>query len=303
MCLEETKWGGTYRCIAAIGSVNVLWYNQTLVEQLGLKDPHKTWQDGNWNWNTFEAFVKSVPATTPDGKALNAYGQCGADIPYSWGLTNGIHHIKIDTESKTPNLINNWLDPKTIAAWEFISGVIKSVKYGGGISEVYHGTNMMADTVNLMNRWDDVEYTKGKTFNWVPFPKATTATGRDIAFNYGYTMMLPKKMKNQSNAPYAVKFMELWANRFTEAIFDYFEMTNCLHFTYAQKKEYFEFVVKNTYFGIQMNEWDMVTGDNATQKNQWFKAFNNAQFNITTETQAMKNVVEQALKDCLAYGS
>ena len=303
MCLEETKWGGTYRCIAAIGSVNVLWYNQTLVEQLGLKDPHKTWQDGNWNWNTFEAFVKSVPATTPDGKALNAYGQCGADIPYSWGLTNGIHHIKIDTESKTPNLINNWLDPKTIAAWEFISGVIKSVKYGGGISEVYHGTNMMADTVNLMNRWDDVEYTKGKTFNWVPFPKATTATGRDIAFNYGYTMMLPKKMKNQSNAPYAVKFMELWANRFTEAIFDYFEMTNCLHFTYAQKKEYFEFVVKNTYFGIQMNEWDMVTGDNATQKNQWFKAFNNAQFNITTETQAMKNVVEQALKDCLAYGA
>ena len=303
MCLEETKWGGTYRCIAAIGSVNVLWYNQTLVEQLGLKDPHKTWQDGNWNWNTFEAFVKSVPATTPDGKALNAYGQCGADIPYSWALTNGIHHIKIDTKSSTPNLINNWLDPKTIAAWEFIAGVIKSVKYGGGISEVYHGTNMMADTVNLMNRWDDVEYTKGKTFNWVPFPKATTATGRDIAFNYGYTMMLPKKMKNQSNAPYAVKFMELWANRFTEAIFDYFEMTNCLHFTYAQKKEYFEFVVKNTYFGIQMNEWDMVTGDNATQKNQWFKAFNNAQFNITTETQAMKNVVEQALKDCLAYGS
>ena len=303
MTLEETKWGGKYRCISAIGAVNVIWYNQTLVEQFGLKDPHKTWQEGNWNWNTWEQFITSVPATTPDGKALTAYQQCTSDIPYSWGLTNGIHHIKIDTESKTPNLINNWLDPKTIAAWEFISGVIKSVKYGGGISEVYHGTNMMADTVNLMNRWDDVEYTKGKTFNWVPFPKAATATGRDIAFNYGYTMMLPKKMKNQSNAPYAVKFMELWANRFTEAIFDYFEMTNCLHFTYAQKKEYFEFVVKNTYFGIQMNEWDMVTGDNATQKNQWFKAFNNAQFNITTETQAMKNVVEQALKDCLAYGS
>jgi hypothetical protein len=97
--------------------------------------------------------------------------------------------------------------------------------------------------------------------------------------------------------------MELWANRFTEAIFDYFETTNCLHFNYAQKKEYFEFVVKGTYFGVQMNEWDMVTGDNATQKNNWFKSFYNAQFNITTETTAMKNVVEQAIKDCLAYGS
>ena len=316
MTLDETKWGGTYRCISPIGAVNVLWYNQTMVEQFGLKDPHKTWQEGNWNWNAFESFLKSVPATTPDGKALNAYGQCGADIPYSWGLTNGVYHIhyawgltnsvyhiQIDTKSSTPNLINNWLDPKTIAAWEFISGTLKSIKYGGGLSEVYNGTNMMSDTVNLMNKWDDIEYTKGKTFNWVPFPKATTATGRDVAFNYGYTMMLPKKMKNQSNAPYAVKFMELWACRFTEAIFDYFATTKCIAFDYAARKEYFEFVVKNTYFGIQMNEWDMVTGDNATQKNNWIKSMHNAQFNITTETNAMKNVVEQAIKDCLAYGA
>lgn len=303
MTLEETKWGGTYRCISAIGAVNVLWYNQTLVEQLGLKDPHQTWKEGNWNWNTFEAFVKSVPATTPDGKTLRAYGQCGADIPYSWGLTNGIHHIKIDNESKEPNLINNWLHPQTLAAWEFISGVLKSVNYGGSLSDVYNGTCMMTDAVNLMNTWDDVEYTKGKKFNWVPFPAATTDTGRCIAFNYGYTMMLPKKMKNQSNAPYAVKFMELWANRFTEAVFDYFETTKCINMNYEAKKDYFEFAVKNTYFGVQMNEWDMVTGDNATQKNNWFKGFHNQQFNIASETAAMKNVVEQALKDCLAYGS
>jgi hypothetical protein len=303
MTLDETKWGGTYRCIGPIGAANVLWYNQTMVEQFGLKDPHKTWQEGNWNWNTFESFLKSVPATTPDGKELKAYGQCAADIPYSWALTNGVYHIQIDTKSSTPNLINNWLDSKTLAAWEFISGTLKSIKFGGDLGGVYSGTNMMADTVNLMNVWDQFGYTKGKTFNWVPFPKATTSTGRDIAFNYGYTMMLPKKMKNQSNAPYAVKFMELWACRFTEAIFDYFEMTECLHFNYAQKREYFEFVVKNTYFGVQMNEWDMVTGDNAAQKNNWLKSFSNAQFNITTETNAMKNVVEQALKDALAYGN
>ena len=303
MTLDETKWGGTYRCISAIGAVNVIWYNQTLVEQMGLKDPHKTWQEGNWNWNTWEQFVKSVPATTPDGKSLNAYGQCNVDVVYSWGLTNGIHHIKIDTESKTPNLVNNWTHPQTLAAWEFVSGVFKSIKYGGSVWDVYGGGTMMADCTGLMDMWDNVEYTKGKKFNWVPFPKATTATGRDIAFNYGYTMMLPKKMKNQSNAPYAVKFMELWANRFTEAIFDYFETTKCIAMDYAAKKEYFEFVVKNTYFGIQMNEWDMVTGENATQKNNWLKSFNNAQFNVTTETMAMKNVVEQALKDCLAYGA
>ena len=165
------------------------------------------------------------------------------------------------------------------------------------------GTLMMSDAVNLMNVWDNFEYTKGKKFNWVPFPKATTSTGRDIAFNYGYTMMLPKKMKNQSNAPYAVKFMELWANRFTEAVFDYFETTKCIGMDYAAKKEYFEFVVQNTYFGIQMNEWDMLTGDNAAAKGNHSKAFYNASYNITTETAATKNVVEKAIKDCLAYGS
>jgi hypothetical protein len=47
----------------------------------------------------------------------------------------------------------------------------------------------------------------------------------------------------------------------------------------------------------------MVTGENVTQKNNWLKALYNPQFNITTETMAMKNIVEQALKDCLAYGS
>ncbi|MBQ8894875.1 MAG: hypothetical protein IJ043_10775 [Clostridia bacterium] len=304
MTLQETKWGGTYRCISAIGAVNVLWYNQSLVEQLGLKDPHTSWQKGEWNWNTWEAFVRSVPQTTPDGKALYAYNQCGADIPYSWALTNGIHHIKIDTESETPNLVNNWMHPQTLAAWEFVSGVLKGIKYGGNYAEMYsQGTVMMSDAVNLMNTWDNYEYAQTHKYNWVPFPKATASTGRDIAFNYGYTMMLPKKMKTQSNAPYAVKFMELWANRFTEAVFDYFETTQCIGMDYKAKKEYFEFVVKSTYFGVQMNEWDMVTGDNATRKNNWFKAFSNAQFNITTESTAMKNVVEQAIKDCLAYGS
>lgn len=304
MTLDETKWGGTYRCIAPIGGVNVLWYNQSMVEQFGLKDPHTTWENGEWNWNTFEAFVKSIPATTPDGKDLRAYQQCPSDIPYSWGLTNGVYHIQIDTKSSTPNLINNWLDSKTLAAWEFISGVCKSVKFGGEYKTMYsEGNLMMADAVHLMHTWDDFEYTHGKKFNWVPFPKATTSTGRDIAFNYGYTMMLPKKMKNQSNAPYAVKFMELWACRFTEAIFDYFATTKCIAFDYADRKEYFEFVVKNTYFGVQMNEWDMFTGDDQKQVKKWWDAFHKSQYNITTEANAMKNLVEQALKDCLAYGN
>ena len=162
---------------------------------------------------------------------------------------------------------------------------------------------MMADAVNLMNSWETQEYARNHKYNWVPFPKATTATGRDVAFNYGYTMMIPKKVKTQSNIPYAVKFMELWACRFTEAIFDYFATSSYIAFNYAQRKEYFEFVVSNTYFGVQMNEWDMLTGDNLKAINTWKQAQHDSRYNITTETSKVKNIVEQAIKDCLAYGN
>ena len=304
MTLNETKWGGTYRCISPIGCVNVLWYNQSMVEEFGLKDPHKTWQEGNWNWDTWKAFITSVPATTSDGKVLYAYLQCNSDSLYSWPLTNGLAPIQIDTQSSTPNLINNWLDSKSLAAWEFYSSAVKSVKFGGDFSNLYtDGTLMMADAVNLMNSWETQEYARNHKYNWVPFPKATTATGRDVAFNYGYTMMIPKKVKTQSNIPYAVKFMELWACRFTEAIFDYFATSSYIAFNYAQRKEYFEFVVSNTYFGVQMNEWDMLTGDNLKAINTWKQAQHDSRYNITTETSKVKNIVEQAIKDCLAYGN
>ena len=307
MTLNETKWGGTYRCISPIGAVNVLWYNQSMVEEFGLKDPHKTWQEGNWNWDTFKAFITSVPSTTSDGKKLNAYRQCSSDTWYSWAMTNGVKPIAIDTESSTPNLINNWLDSKTLQAWEFISGVYKSINYGGEWHEMFRdGTLMMSDTLNLMNDYDQAEgydYARSHKYNWVPYPKATTATGTDVAFNYGYTMMIPKKVKTQSNIPYAVKFAELWANRFTEAIFDYFATISYLNFDYSQRKEYFEFVISHTYFGVQMNEWDMLTGDNKTAMNRWFSAQSKAQYNIVTEANAVKNIVDQAIKDCLAYGS
>jgi ABC-type glycerol-3-phosphate transport system substrate-binding protein len=55
--LEQTKWGGTYRCIAPIGAVDVIWYNESMVEQLGLKDPHTAWKNGKWNWEAWKEFL------------------------------------------------------------------------------------------------------------------------------------------------------------------------------------------------------------------------------------------------------
>ena len=308
MTLEQTKWGGTYRCISAIGAVNVLWYNASLVEQFRLQDPHKLWKEGKWDWDAYAAFMKSLPATTPEGKKLWAMRQCDGDIFYSWALTNGVGPIEIDTKSKTPNLINNWMDERVLQAWEFVSTTHKSVAYPvknseTGFTHLYSdGTLMMADAYNMNPNFDSTEYGKAHKYNWVPYPAATTSTGRCIAFNYGYTMMLAKKMKNQSNAPYAVKFMELWANRFTEANYDFFSDNSSIAMTYADKKDHFEFCVNNTYFGLQMNGWETVTGDNKKMINQFSASFRNPQYNVRTEATAVKNIVEQVIKDCLAFG-
>lgn len=303
--MRDSFWSGSYRCIAPRGAVNVLWYNETLAKELNLTDPHTLWKQGNWNWNTFADFVKSVPSKTPNGDPLYAYNQCTSDMMYSWPLTNGVHPVEVDTVSATPNLINNFGSTKALDAWKFISGTVKSIPVSTSInygSMYTEGNLMMSCTVNLQNQWDLYEYTQGKRFNWVPFPKAPTETGRDIALNFGYTMMLPRKMKDESLAPYAVKFMELWATRFTEAMIDYLGTTKCINMNYEERMEYFKFAETNLVFGIQMNEWDMLTDDNVTIKNNWFKALTKPEYDIAVETPKMKPIVDEAIKRCLEYG-
>ena len=139
----------------------------------------------------------------------------------------------------------------------------------------------------------------------MPFPKSPYESGQYVAFNIGYCMEIPKKVKTQSNIPYAVKFAELWATRFTEAMFDYFTNQKAYQWTYAQKKEYFEFAIENTYFGLQMFEWRFLTGANfdAMRKEGegliW--AIIDKNLNYRTVHTKVANVVEQGVKDCMAF--
>lgn len=308
--LEDTKWGGTYRCIAPIGAVNVLWYNESLVKEMKLQDPHTLWQQGKWNWNTFRNFIQSVPATTPNGKKLCSYNTCDADIWYAFALTNGYNPVDIDTKAKEPKLINNFGKQECLDAWEFVCDTLAAANNvdmpGASWGSMYQqGNVMMHDTLNLMNEFaydNNFKYCHDKQYNWVPYPTSGTKTGRDVAFCYGYTMMLPKKMKTTSNAIYAVKFMELWANRFTEAIFDYQATINYLDFDYAARREYFNFVVNNTYFGLQMDEWRQLSGDDKSAMAKWQSCFGSKTANVVSETKKVTNLVDKAITGALAYG-
>lgn len=149
------------------------------------------------------------------------------------------------------------------------------------------------------------EYAKNHQVNWVPYPKSPYETGRYVALNFGYTVMLPKKMKTASNAPYAVKYMEIWATRFTQAMFDYFATTKYLQFDYTQRKEYFEFCIENTYFPISMNEWRNLGNDvdeaMRAANTGYIYAFGNRNMNVATEHAKVANIVQKAIDYALAF--
>ena len=307
--LEQTKWGGTYRCIAPIGAVDVIWYNETMVEQLGLKDPHTTWKEGKWNWDTWKNFVVSVPYQGPTGKTLCAWSQAEHDSCVFWPQTTGVTLFAIDQTSKEPKLINNFNDERVAKSLVFIAETGKSLD---GLSrrlsadpwnEMYTtGTVIMMNTMYLCKDYSSSDFALSQKYNWVPYPKSTDASGVDVAMSYGATMMLPRKMKVQKNAPYAVKFMELWANRFTEAIFD-FQKAGHLQFNYAQRKEYYEFVSTQNYFGIGYRVLQALTGDELEYYNQLTWSMYNHNWNTATAIEQLRNLAAKACEAVVKYGS
>ncbi len=320
MTLEETYYGGGYRCISPIGSVIILLYNQSLVEELGLKDPHTLWQNDEWDWNAWRSFLASVPSMTNDGKKLYAYRQGVGDWYMDWPMTNGVQPVALDHNGKTPGLINNWMDERVIEAVTFFADTMKSVQDAStsedgetlDTRESYHrlfsdGTLVMASRVWPMDDSDKYPYASSRKYNWVPFPKAPNEGGRYVAYNIGYTMMVPRMVKNKGNIPYAVKFMELWANRCTEAMMDYMMEKPHFNFDYKARKEYFEFCIKNTYFGCEMSNGRLFSG--AAQeafrdsKEGYIFAAYNSNINMATKHKEVANYIETAIQDCLNYGS
>ncbi len=309
MTLQKTRFGGGYRCIGPLAGVNLLWYNQDLVEEFNLVDPHTLWQQDRWDWNAFTSFLKSVPQTTSGGKQLYAYAVDSGSSWYGYAQTNGVDAvIQVDNESDQPNYINNWLDDRVLESYNMLENILESVQCarGGAWYDMFSkGTVMMSANYSLMNQFDyddDYIYCRSHQYNWVPYPKANTENGRYSCFFYGYTMMLARKLKNQSNALSAVKFMELWATRCTEAICDYLTTSSFLNFDLEQRREYFEFVSNNVYFGMQMNGWDMLSNEEKNSMNQFWNSVNNPGLNMVSEAKKTYNLAEKAIKAALSYG-
>ena len=307
--MELTKWNRGYRAIAPIGDVDVLWYNETLTQELGLSDPHTMWENGTWNWQSFSDYMSSVPDENNNGDKLTALVQWSANASFTWPSTNGSPYIYIDTDADKPALINNWLKPETLEAWEFITGVCNSVNYDSSPEPspgnqkahlgLYNGTTIMSATM-YTQVYRDTEYSKTIQINWVPYPKSMNEGGRDICQWNGHAMMLPKKTAKPDNVNIALKFMELWATRFTESIFDNLGIFEYYNFDYKQRKQYFDFITNNMVFAVPMNNF---SGSNLGTDTNFFKCFTgDAAYDIRTEAAKGADIVQNYIIESLKFG-
>ena len=302
--LTESKWDGTYRCISPIGAVDAIWYNETMVDQLGLKDPHKTWKEGKWDWNAWKNFLTSVPTQNPSGQVLSRWSQAEHDSIVFWPQTAGVTLFDIDRTSKEPKLINNFNDPKVAKSLVFYAETSKGTAVANAALRNHErwedfftkGIIIMMNTQYLTMDFSNSEYAKNSKFNWVPYPRSPEEGGVNVAMSYGATMMLPRKMKVAKNAPYAMKIMELWANRFTEAYFD-FQKSGHLQFNYAQRKEYYEFTSQNNYFGIGYRVLEALTGDELEYYKQLYWSMYNNNWDTATAIEQLRNLAAKACEE------
>ncbi len=307
--MEQTKWDDTYRMLSPIGAVDVIWYNQTMVNKLNLTDPHTLWEQGKWDYDAFEAFQLSVPKQSPDGpNKLRPFAISEGDCTAFWPRTNGVNTFEIKTTNGKSSIISNFNDPRCLASWEFFASVYhgtnsvnRQYSEEGASYDLYNnGGCIMRNTAYLMYDFIDNDYANSQKYQWVPFPKGPD--GENICMSYGMGMLLPKKTKNEKNIPYAVKFMELWASRFTEAINDYLRMP-CYNFSYEDRVEYFKFVTEHNYMGIGSTVFNSLTGADLEYYKKFTWAFYNPNYNITTQAEQLRNLVDKAVEEAVKFAS
>lgn len=306
--MEQMKWDNSYRAIGPVGAVDVIWYNETMAAEYGLQDPHTLWKQGKWTWEAWENFIVGVPTKTRDGKPLTPWAQSEGDAWTFWARTNGVNVFDIKTTDGKSKLISNFEDPRCLEAWVFYSGIVKGVDSVGrresGHGDIQNnmyirGTAIMTCTSHLMEDYREYPYAKTQKYNWVPYPAGPS--GSNICMNYGFTYMIPKKVKNESNVPYSIKLAEIWANRFTEAIFDNFQMPY-YDFDYIERKDYFEFTTKHGYFGVGTNIFEVLDGADREYYNRFIWSMYNQNYNAATQASELKNYVNKALSKMETYG-
>ena len=216
--MNKFKWDGEYYGIQLKGTNQnhmVVFFNEDMFAEKGVKTPLQYYNEGNWNWNTFLELCKKMVEKDNKGD-IKVYGCCVNDV-MSFSCSTGKNIIDYDGKQ----LVNNIRDPDIIYAWKFIRDIawgdngyaIKDV----GVLTDYLTNGKSAMAINgafAVNRATTADsnsqlYKMKDKWDWVPFPTYVDQSGA-VHEHYQPTCFC------QWNVPKTAKEPEAgyWLNRF-----------------------------------------------------------------------------------------
>lgn len=199
------KWDGEYYGALVKGTtyitMGLLLYNADLFDKHGVTSPHKLWQDGKWDWNTFLSTAQEIQqksgvvACTAEYQAYRLTQTCGEDA----------------VAIKDGRLVNNMASKNYRDAYKWIADLIptgqyKVMDYGINRGGFKDGNSAMMVEENWALQKNDTYSNISFTLGYAPLPCPTTET---VVPSDAQLWGFPTGSKHLEAASYA---LEYWQN-------------------------------------------------------------------------------------------
>lgn len=181
--------------------VQGIFYNRTLMNQLGLKALQDYVNEDSWNWETFIQVAKEANKDTNNDGKLDTWGLANADLM--------MHALYSNNTGLTKGDKQNLDDPATLDALNFVSRLateqVARPTEGGDWTEPGQffrqgNTLMYAGALHELSgmQTDMPDYEIG----FVPFPKGPNATDYHSAEALYQALTIPKSVENPEQLMY-----------------------------------------------------------------------------------------------------
>ncbi|MFB9326441.1 ABC transporter substrate-binding protein [Paenibacillus aurantiacus] len=163
-----------------------LYYDKTLLQQLGLPDPYELQEKGEWTWANLLDILNKVKAAGKVPLYFDSESLLASVLIYS-------NEGKIEDEATSKIAID---EPNAMEALQFYSDLFNVHK----VMKVADGASFGNGDTAFVNgyRWDNLGYVKDKPndIGYVYFPKGPKASNYVVPYDKMNLWFIPKGVKN-----------------------------------------------------------------------------------------------------------
>jgi maltose-binding protein MalE len=198
------------------GGATGIFYNRTLMNNLGMKPLQEYVDEDNWNWETFIQVIKEANKDTNNDGKLDTWGLAGAGFMDSALASNETALVKGDKQ--------NLDDPKTVEALNFLSKLSteKLVRPSEGgdwtePSQFFRQGNTLLYSSGAYEAEGLRKDMKDFEIGFIPFPKGPNGTSYNTPDSNPWAMVIPKAVENPEQLVYIWEKIEDY-----DSVYDYY---------------------------------------------------------------------------------